>query len=287
MTVSEWTARKLILEKGDADDISVVLEYLDQLRGNKDIKIIENIPTLSVVAVGFSWSVSPNSKYIGSGKWDGNGMPPDFFSDTNARKAVACIINYDAVIRDVLKGYGVRIPSALPNSLLGFDPTLPLYKFNIAEARKALEKAWDGKALKIGLKFSIAYNTGNLMRQRIAEMIKTYMEMIAPGKIKVDVVALNWPSYLDAMRRSELPMPIFNWIADFPDPDNFIFTFYHSAGTYAPRQGENFKKFVSTPRKELGGKSLDELIEAARNSPILMNAKDFISRFKSSQSIII
>lgn len=94
-----------------------------------------------------------------------------------------------------------------------------------------MEKAWDGKALKIGLKFSIAYNTGNLMRQRIAEMIKTYMEMIAPGKIKVDVVALNWPSYLDAMMRSELPMPIFNWLADLPDPDNFIFTFYHSAGS--------------------------------------------------------
>lgn len=266
MTVSEWGTRKLMLEKGDADDIAIVLEYLDQIRGNKDVQIIENIPTLSVVVVGFSWSVSSNSKYIGSGKWDGNGMPPDFFSDINARKAVSYIINYDAVIRDVLKGYGIRIPSALPNTLLGFDPTLPLYKFNIAEARKALEKAWDGKAIKVGLKFTVAYNTGNMMRQRIAEMIKTYMEMIAPGKIKVDVVALNWPSYLDAMRKAELPMPIFNWLADFPDPDNFIFTFYHSAGTYAPRQGDNFKKFVSTPRKELGGKSLDELIEAARNS---------------------
>ncbi|KAF2961893.1 ABC transporter substrate-binding protein [Fervidobacterium sp. 2310opik-2] len=266
MTVSEWGTRKLMLEKGDADDIAIVLEYLDQIRGNKDIQIIENIPSLSVTVVGFSWSVSPNSKYIGSGKWDGNGMPPDFFSDINARKAISYVINYDAVVRDVLKGYGIRVPAALPNTLLGFDPTLPLYKFNVTEARKALEKAWDGKALKVGLKFSIAYNTGNMMRQRIAEMIKTYLEMIGSGKIKVDVVALNWPSYLDAMRKAELPMPIFNWLADFPDPDNFIFTFYHSAGTYAPRQGENFKKFVSAPRKELGGKSLDELIEAARNS---------------------
>ncbi|MGB9615503.1 MAG: ABC transporter substrate-binding protein, partial [Fervidobacterium sp.] len=83
------------------DDIAVVLEYLDQIRGNKDIQIIDNIPTLSVTVVGFSWSVSPNSKYIGSGKWDGNGMPPDFFSDINARKAISYIINYDSIIRDV------------------------------------------------------------------------------------------------------------------------------------------------------------------------------------------
>lgn len=266
-TVSEWTTRKMMLEKGDADHIALTLEYLNQIKGTKDVQIIENIPSISSVVVGFSWSVSPSSKFIGSGKWDGQGIPPDFFSDLNARKAVSYVVNYDAVIRDVLLGYGKRIPSALPDGLLGFDPTLPLYRFNLGEARKALEKAWDGKVLKTGIKFTIAYNTGNVMRQRIAEIIKTYLEMIAPGKVKVDIVSLNWPSYLDAMRKAELPMPIFQWLADFPDPDNFIFTYYHSAGTYAPRQGDNFKKFVSTPRKELGGKSLDDLIEMARNSP--------------------
>ncbi|WP_448375512.1 ABC transporter substrate-binding protein, partial [Fervidobacterium sp.] len=97
--IDEWSTRKAMLEKGDADSIAVVLEYLDQLRGNKDIQIIENIPTLSVTVVGFNWSINPQSKYVGSGKFDGNGIPLDFFNDIYARKAVAAAINYDALIR--------------------------------------------------------------------------------------------------------------------------------------------------------------------------------------------
>ncbi|MGC9772220.1 ABC transporter substrate-binding protein, partial [Fervidobacterium islandicum] len=275
--IDEWSTRKAMLEKGDADSIAVVLEYLDQLRGNKDIEIIENIPTLSVTVVAFGWSVSPSSKYIGSGKLDGNGIPPDFFSDVYARKAVAAAINYDALIRDVLKGFGKRIPTALPEGLLGFDPTLPLYKFNLQEVQNNLKKAWNGQAWQKGIKFSVAYNQGNMARQRVAEMIKMYMEMAAPGKVKIDVQPLQWPTFLDATKRGELPIFILGWLADFPDPDNFIFTYYHSKGDYSGRQGKKFQEFVSTPRKELGGKSLDELIEqAAAETDPAVRAKLYI-----------
>ena len=261
--IDEWSTRKAMLERGDADSIAVVLEYLDQVRGNKDLTIIENIPQLSTTVLAFGWSIAPTSKYIGSGKLDGNGIPPDFFSDIYARKAVAAAINYDALIRDVLKGFGKRIPTALPEGLLGFDPTLPLYKFNIKTVQDNLKKAWNGQAWAKGFKFSVAFNQGNSARQRVSEMVKMYLEMAAPGKAKIDVQPLQWPTFLDATNRGELPVFILGWLADFPDPDNFIFTYYHSQGDYSSRQGENFRKFVSTPRKELGNKSLDDLIEQA------------------------
>lgn len=261
--IDEWSTRKAMIEKGDADSIAVVLEYLDQLRGNKDIQIIENIPTLSVTVLAFNWSVNPSSKYIGSGKLDGNGIPTDFFNDIYARKAVAAAVNYDALIRDVLKGFGKRIPTALPEGMLGFDPSLPLYRFNIKEVQDNLKKAWNGQAWAKGFKFSVAYNQGNVARQRVAEMVKMYLEMAAPGKAKIEVQPLQWPTFLDSTKRGELPVFILGWLADYPDPDNFIFTYYHSKGDYSGRQGENFRKFVSAPRKELGGKSLDDLIEQA------------------------
>ncbi len=261
--IPEWSTRKAMIEKGDADSIDVALEYLDQLRGNKDIHIIENLPTLDIRVVGFNWSVNPSSKYIGSGKFDGNGIPADFFSDIYARKAVAAAIDYDALIRQVLKGFGKRIPAALPEGLLGYDPSLPLYKFNIKEVQDNLKKAWNGQAWAKGFKFSVGFNQGDLARQRVAEMIKMYLEMALPGKAKIDVQPLQWPAFLDATKRGELPVYVMSWLADFPDPDNFIFTFYHSAGDYSPRQGKKFREFVSTPRKELGGKSLDQLIEQA------------------------
>ncbi|MGC9771388.1 ABC transporter substrate-binding protein, partial [Fervidobacterium islandicum] len=261
--IPEWSTRKAMLEKGDADTIDVSIEFVDQLKSNKDIQIFRNLPTLAVTVLLFNWSVNPNSKFIGSGKFDGNGIPPDFFSDIYARKAVAAAINYDALIQEVLKGSGKRVPTALPQGLLGYDPSLPLYKFNLNDVKTYLQKAWNGQAWQKGIKFSIAFNEGNTARQRVAEMIKMYMEMAAPGKVKIEVQPLQWPNFLDATQNGEIPVSINAWQADYPDPDNFIFTHYHSSGDYADRQGDAFKKFVSTPRKELGGKSLDELIKEA------------------------
>ena len=52
-------------------------------------------------------------------------------------------------------------------------------------------------------------------------------------------------------------------MADYPDPHNFIFTYYHSNGVYGHSQGENYEKFVTTPLEELGGKTLNQVIEEA------------------------
>ncbi|WP_126993889.1 ABC transporter substrate-binding protein [Thermosipho globiformans] len=260
--IDEFSTRKAMLEKGDADIAYIPTQYLDQVRGNPDLEIIEGIPTLSVTVLAFNWSIREGSKYVGSGKLDGNGIPLDFFSDVHARKAIAHVINYDALISEVLKGFAKRVPTALPEGLLGFDPSLPLYDFNLFKARQELMQAWNGEAWKKGFKFSVAYNLGNEARQRTAEMVKMYLEMLSP-KIKVDVVGLQWPTFLDATKRGELPIFILGWLADFPDPDNFIFTYYDSKGDYSSRQGAKFREFVSTPMEELGGKSLDDLIEQA------------------------
>ncbi|WP_448376093.1 hypothetical protein [Fervidobacterium sp.] len=121
--------------------------------------------------------------------------------------------------------------------------------------------------MKAGLKFSIAYNSGNVWRQRLGEMIKMYLEMIAPGKIKVELVPMTWPSYLEAVRRGELPIHLNSFPPYILDPSDYVMTFFHSDGGYATRQGDNFKKFVSARIKELGGKSLSELIDMAEAEP--------------------
>src|SRR5512140_1124350 len=42
--------------------------------------------------------------YIGSGKLDGNGIPPDFFTDVNVRKGFSYSFDWDTFITDVYKG---------------------------------------------------------------------------------------------------------------------------------------------------------------------------------------
>ncbi len=264
--VDEWSTRRAMLERGDADMVAVPTQYLPQIEGMKGVEVIKPLPTLIVASLHFNWSVNPNSKYIGSGKLDGNGIPPDFFSDIHVRRAFICSINYDAIINDVLHGLGRRIPTDLPEGLLGFDEDL-LYednapRFDLDCAAQEFRKAWNGQLWEKGFKMTLLYNLGNEVRRTVAEMLKTYIESLNP-KFHINVVGLQWPTYLDAMRHEMLPAFIIGWLADYPDPNNFIFTYYDSKGTYGSRQGEAFRKFVSTPMKELGGKSLDQLIEEA------------------------
>lgn len=264
--VGEWSTMKMMLERGDADIAAVPTVYLGQVEGMPGVVVEKNLPYIAITALHFNWNVKPDSKYIGSGKLDGNGIPPDFFTDIHVRKAFSYVINYDAVIKDVLRGLGSRVPANLPSSLLGYNPNLPMYEFSITKATEEFKKAWNGEVWRKGFKLTLLYNTGNETRRTVAEMIKTYVEMINP-KFKIEVRGEQWPTYLTSYKSGSLPAFIIGWIADYADPHNFIQTYYHSAGTFGFAQGENFKKFVSTPRPELGGKSLDQLIDEAATNP--------------------
>ncbi|BER92039.1 MAG: peptide/nickel transport system substrate-binding protein [Candidatus Atribacteria bacterium] len=251
--IDEWSTRRAMLEAGDADQIYTPLQYLDQVKGMENVVIREGA-RLVITAMHFNWNVVPESKYLGSGKLDGEGIPPDFFSDIHVRKAFCYAFDYETFINEVLNGYAYRIPSVLPRGLLGYNENLPMYQFDLEKAKEELQKAWNGEIWEKGFKLTLLYNTGNEARQTACEMLKENIESLNP-KFKIEVQGVQWPTYLDAYRSGQLPAFVIGWLADYPDPHNFIFTYYHSNGVYGTTQGENFIKFAQ--------ENLDSLIEEA------------------------
>lgn len=144
-----------MLEKRDTDIVAVPSQYLPQVENMSGVTITKGLPVISVTSLHFNWNVKPDSKYIGSEKLDGNGIPPDFFSDEHVRRAFAYVVNYDAVIKDVLRGLGSRVPADLPSSLLGYDPSLPMFEFSITKATEEFKKAWNGEVWKKGFKLTL------------------------------------------------------------------------------------------------------------------------------------
>ena len=252
----------VLLEKGEVDIAYVPVQYINQVRGMKGVTIIENLPSLVVVTLNFNWEVKKDSKYIGSGKLDGNGVPPDFFKDKNVRLGFAYAFDYKAFIEKVLHGYGIQVTAALPKGLLGYNENLPKYRFDIAEATKYFKRAYRGRLWRVGFKMTLLYNTGNAIRQTAAEILRDNLAKINP-KFKVEVRGVQWPTYLDARKNGLMPAFILGWLADYPDPHNFIYTFYHSRGDYGKYYGKPYKVFAQKPQAFFGGKSLDEVIEEA------------------------
>ncbi|MCD6235377.1 MAG: ABC transporter substrate-binding protein [Thaumarchaeota archaeon] len=234
--VDEWATRKLMFQKGDADIAYVPIMHAKELEGAEGIRCVKDLPTLTNTALFFTMKVDPNSPYLGSGKLDGNGIPPNFFADLNVRLAFAYSIDYDRLINEVMLGEGKHIPGPMVEGVPYFNKDQPVYNFNLDKAKEYFKKAWGGQVWEKGFHIIILYNTGNELRKTVAEMLKENIESINP-KFKVDVRAVEWPIYLKAMVKAQLPVFIIGWLADYPDPHNFVFPYMHSRGTFAAWQG--------------------------------------------------
>jgi len=182
----------------------------------------------------------PASPYIGSGQLDGNGIPPTFFSDLNIRLAFAHSFNWATYIRDAFKGEAVQSSQLALPGMPGYDPNQAVYVFDKAKAEEYFKASTltsaDGASLwDTGFRYQMLYNTGNLSRQTVAQIIASTVYSINT-KFVVEVLGLPWPAYLAAQRAGYVPMMPGGWQEDIHDPHNWYqpYTF----GSYGgKRQG--------------------------------------------------
>ncbi|MBI4372036.1 MAG: ABC transporter substrate-binding protein [Elusimicrobia bacterium] len=238
-TVDEFATRKLMLEAGDADSIYERQSNFSQLQGLPEVRIIDDLHGLERMEVlFFTFKINPSANgNIGSGRLDGHGIPPDFFSDRDAREAFAASIDYEGFSRDVGRGRTSQSAGFLPPGLTGYDPArCPRHRFDLAEAKTRLQKAWGGKVWDKGFHAALVFNAGSIEAQALCQMLKKNIESLNP-KFRLDVRMLQWSSYVEQSRQRKLPIFLGAWQADYPDAHNFAFPFLHSAGYFPTKQG--------------------------------------------------
>jgi peptide/nickel transport system substrate-binding protein len=245
--VKEWSTRKLMLQNGHADRVTVDIPYVPEVKAMQGLKIYR-VPQLSVSFALFCQKVDPTGNpNIGSGKLDGNGIPPDFFSDINVRKAFLHAMDRKTYREDVFNGM-VIMPTSPNIEGLPYHIDVPVYAFDLNKSRAALQKAWGGRVWDKGFKMVITYNSGNAMREAAAIMLAENIMSLNP-KFNIEIRNVEWKDYLVQYRSFMFPIFITGWGADYADPHNFLYTFMHSQGVYG--------KFMAYKNKEV-----DRLCEA-------------------------
>jgi len=251
--VEDFGPRRLMLQQGDADIVSVNRVEQTQVEGLPGVRIVDDLPQLVVTGIYMNLKIDTTggNPDVGSGRLDGNGVPPDFFADVNVRRGIAYAFDYATAIRDCNRNKAAVNKGPIPKGMFGYNPNQPWYTTDRARAEAAFREARGGQVWANGFKFTIAFNSGNTTRQCMAQVLKSNVEALNP-KFKVDVRGVTWAQYLSLYRQSKLPMWIIGWAADYPDPDNFVTPFQHSKGTYGSAQGYN-------------NPQVDKLIVDARN----------------------
>jgi len=235
-TVTEWTDRKLALEAGDADWVDVPVENYSEMDGVSGLTVFRDLPNIQVNAIFLTYDITPDSQFIGSGKLDGNGIPTDFFTDINVRKAFEYSFDWDAYINELLLGHGQQADSPIVEGLPFYNPDIPKYSHDAAKATEFFKAAWGGQVWDKGFKMVMAYNQGNTTRKTACDILAAGINAINP-KFQVTSQAQQWSGYNSHWRAHELPAFVVGWLPDYMDPSNFIQPFMASTGTFSGPQG--------------------------------------------------
>jgi peptide/nickel transport system substrate-binding protein len=263
--------RMAMIQTGDAETVEMPSESypkLDEKVGERcefnvrtneyDCKIIDDSlplrvylgqPAASQDVLLFNWDIKTHEEdpnpYLGSGALDGNGIPPDFFSDVHIRKGFAYAFDRDTFIESV---YGEEaIPSfqlTLPG-MSGFSFDAPHYSLDLEKSAREFKLADldkdgipagedpEGDVWTTGFRFQYMYNQGNRQRQAISEILSINLSKVNE-LFMVESLGRPWSTFLRSPSARPIPIMTGGWLEDIHDPHNWFVPY--TQGTYAGRQ---------------------------------------------------
>lgn len=147
--------------------------------------------------------------------------PP--FNDRRIRLAVAHAIDPSGVVQGLLEGCVIAGKGILPPALPGYNPGVTAPGFDRAKARQLLAEVGfpGGRGLP---PITFNFNTGDL-NQRIAELLQAQLREVG---ITLELRRLDWAAHLKVVDAGAITMFRQGWIADYPDPENFLTVLFHS-----------------------------------------------------------
>jgi peptide/nickel transport system substrate-binding protein len=252
-------------ETGDFDPCTPVGD------GSGPFRVYKGMTQVSHTDAFFNFDIK-SDQYIGSGKLDGNGIPPDFFNDVHIRKAFNYCFDWETYINDVLVGEGVQTVVLPVAGMPGYDPDAAHYTYDTAKCEEEFKLADvdkdgtpagddpDGDVWTTGFRFAVTYNQGNTGRQSASEILASSLGSVNELFL-VEVLGLPWPAFLQSQRDQALPLFFVGWIEDIHDPHNWYQPYL--LGTYARRQ--SLPEDLTSQYQELLNQGVSETDPAKRS----------------------
>jgi peptide/nickel transport system substrate-binding protein len=257
--IPEWGTRFASFKTGDVDIAYVDRQYTSQLdplvkdtcdasgkctttNPNGTIRLYKNLPTVIEDTIFFNQLVNTTggNNTIGSGKLDGNGVPPDFFSDINIRQAFNECFDWNTYIQQVWNGEAEQALGPIINGELGYDPNQAHYSFDLTKCADSFKastlKSADGKSLwDTGFYLQYVYNTGNDQRKSAGDILSQELLKVNP-KFHLEVVGEPFPVLLKDQVDGRLPIFMIGWQEDYHDPQDWVGPYLVTGGTYGGTQ---------------------------------------------------
>jgi len=235
-------------ETGELDAVPVGLADIERVLDpsnplNKELSV--TIPTLSIFYIGFNVNKPP-------------------FDDKKVRQAFNYAIDKDKYVEVVWKKMQVKAEGILPPGMPGYNEELKGYPFDPEKARQLIAESRYGDVSNLPeITLSVSGGGGAAARQ-VAAIVEMYRQNLG---VDIAIQQTDWATYLQDLRAHRYQMfgLTAGWIADYPDPQDFLDILFHS-------ESRNNDTEYSNPE-------VDRLLEEARVE------QDFEKRMKIYQQV--
>jgi len=180
----------------------------------------------------------------------------EIFNDKRLRQAFNYAIDRKKIVDFTLKGAGIPgFHGFVPPAFAGYDYTkIKGYDFQPNKAKQLMSEAGypNGKGFPT---LTLQINSGGTRNEQVAEAIQ---KMLSNNlNIKINIAKMPFAQHLENIETSKAEFWRAGWIADYPDPENFLTLYW---GNHIPETLEE-NAYLNTPRFK--NAKYDEIFEKA------------------------
>ena len=216
-------------------------------------------PEMAAKGMRLDKSVEPSVFYIGFNMEDKTVGEPASEPGRRLRQAMSLVIDTDEYLRLFLNGRGVPAQSPLPPGLFGYDPNYknPFREVDLARARKLLQEAGFGNGIDpaTGKALRLTFDTPDTSAQgrlRYEYLVSAWRRL----GINVEIKATTYNQFQAKIRNGAYQIYTWGWIADYPDPENFLFLL-ECASARSKSGGPNSSNFCNAEYDQLFNRMKD------------------------------
>jgi peptide/nickel transport system substrate-binding protein len=232
--IHEPSTERLLLEQGEID-VALFLpdDMVESLDGKPGITVT-NLPSLNLYSIVLPSKKGPTA-------------------DPRVRRALAYGLNYDAFIKDMLRGKAKQAHGPVPSTFVGFNPDTPQYTYDPAKAKQLLAEAGHPGG---GFTLKYTYETGYWWKRPLGELFQSNMKDLG---ITVEIQELSpsaWAGLLSNPDTAEHTYGLV-WWPTLATPYDYMWSVFDTAA-----QGSNGYNwgYYSNPK-------LDKLLDQASQDP--------------------
>ena len=183
----------------DLDEVGNTAEFF--LHGDIYQDRLFSVPRIGITYIALNESIEP-------------------LTDVRVRKAMQLSLNRSMLLSAVYGGRGSVENGIFPHGLYGFNPGLPDIPYDPEGAKALLAEA----GYPDGFDLTVSVNSSSTRWEMSVLRLAASMWSRIGIRAKIDVIDGN--TFMSLRKSGGLACYTAQWMADFNDPDNFIYTFF-------------------------------------------------------------